>query len=250
MKKIRIVFVSLFVLVTLSCVGGSDDSGGGTDDAPPQTGGGDDDPMTVPDPSAATLIFPEDDTECNEGAILSDLESNVTFQWNASQNTDSYIVTLTNLNNNASFNTSANSNEATITIARGTPYEWYVISSANGTNVTAESAKWRFYNEGPGVENYAPFPAEAVNPSRGATLTANTTSVTLEWSATDIDDDIVEFEVFFGLEGDADIPSLGTTSETTFDVTVVSGNIYKWLIVTFDSQGNTSGSEEFSFRVE
>lgn len=247
MKKLRLVFVSLFVLVALSCGGGSDD-GGGTPPPPPDSGG-DDDPMTVADPSAATLIFPEDDTECNEGTVISDLESDVTFQWNASQNTDSYTITLTNLNNGASFDTSANTNEATITIARGTPYEWFVTSRANGTNVTAESSRFRFYNQGPGIENYAPFPAEAINPTRGATLNSSTTTVQLEWSASDVDNDIAGYEVFFGLD-DEDMTSLGIITETSFDVTVASGNIYEWRIKVNDEQNNSSTSEIFTFRVE
>jgi hypothetical protein len=236
--------MSLFVLVACS-------SGGDDDPPPPPTGGGDDDdPLVIPDPSAATLVFPEDDTECNEGEAISDTESTVTFQWNESQDTDSYSVTVTNLNTNQSFNTVSNTNEAAITILRGTPYEWFVTSRANGTNATAQSPSWRFYNEGPGVENYAPFPAEAVNPLRGATLPASTTTVTLEWAASDVDNDIVEYEVFFGTSDTADIPSVGTTAATSFDVDVQAGGIYVWMIETIDNQGNASSSEEFLFRVD
>lgn len=247
MKKIKLVFVSLMVLAVFSC--GGSDGGEGDDSPPPPMGGGDDDPMTVPDPSAATLVFPEDDTECNEGVPLSAIESEVTFEWNASQNTDSYTVTLTNLNNGASFDTASTSDEATITIARGTPYEWFVTSRANETNVTAESAKFRFYNQGPGVEFYAPFPAEAVNPSRGATLSASTTTLNLEWSASDVDNDISDYEVFFALENQ-DLTSLGAVAEDSITVDVESGNVYVWQVKVNDVQNNSSTSELFTFRVE
>ena len=249
MKKyyaLTLMFCALLLVGACSSGGDGDD----TPPPPPPTGGGDDDPMVIPDPTAATLIFPEDDTECNEGDPISDTESTVTFQWNASQNTDSYLVSLTNLNSGNSFNTVANTNEASITILRGTPYEWSVTSRANGTNETAQSALFRFYNEGPGIENYAPFPAEAISPSRGATLPANTTSVTLEWTASDVDNDIVEYEVFFGLEEAGNLDSLGTTTETTFNVDVSTGNVYAWRIQTVDSQNNASDSEEFLFRVD
>ncbi len=243
-----------YTLAILFCalllVGACSSGGDGDDNPPPPTGGGDDDPVVIPDPTAATLIFPEDDTECNEGQPISDTESTVTFQWNASQNTDSYLVTTTNLNSGNSFNTVANTNEAAITISRGTPYEWFVTSRANGTNVTAQSVAFRFYNEGPGIENYAPFPAEAVSPTRGATLPANTTSVTLEWTASDVDNDIVDFEVFFGLDEPGNLVSLGATTQTTFSVDVSSGNVYVWLIQTVDGQDNASDSEEFLFRVD
>lgn len=248
MKK----YYTLAILLCALLLVGACSSSGGDDDPspPPPTGGGDDDPVVIPDPTAATLIFPEDDTECNEGEPISDTESMVTFQWNASQNTDSYLVSVTNLNTANSFNTVANTNEASITILRGTPYEWFVTSRATGTNETAQSAIFRFYNEGPGIENYAPFPAEAVSPIRGTTLPANTTSVTLEWTASDVDNDIVEYEVFFGLNEPGNLVSLGTTTETTFSADVSAGNVYVWLIQTVDSQDNASDSEEFLFRVD
>jgi len=72
----------------LSCGGGSDDTTS--------------EPEPVMPPLATTLIFPENNTECNEGEIISDTESRVTFRWNASEFTDSYIVHLTNLNTNVS----------------------------------------------------------------------------------------------------------------------------------------------------
>ena len=241
--KLTIMFCTLLLI-------GACSSSGGDDTPPPPTGGGDDDPVVIPDPTAATLIFPEDNTECNEGEPMSDIESTVTFQWNASQNTDSYLVTTTNLNTGDSFNTVANTNQAPITILRGTPYEWFVTSRANGTNVTAQSNPFRFYNEGPGIENYAPFPAKAVSPTRGTTFPINTTSVTLEWTASDVDNDIIAYEVLLGLDESENLISLGTTAENTYNVDVSAGNVYVWLIQTRDSQGNTSNSEEFLFRVD
>lgn len=244
MKKASFLVFAIVILVVGAC--SSSDSGGGD---PTPMGGDDDDPMTVSDPSAATLLFPENNAECNEGAVLNDLESNLTFDWNASQNTDSYLVTLTNLNNGATFETMSNTNEATIIIARGTPYEWSVTSRAEGTNATAKSATWRFYNEGPGIENYAPFPADAINPSQGAILTSTTTMVSLEWSAGDVDDDIRDFEVFFGLQNETP-SSLGVVTTSSFEVTVETGNIYEWKVIVTDSQENSSTSETFEFSVE
>ena len=64
----------LAVSMMISC-GGDGDEGGGNSDPEP-------DP--VPDPVAATLIFPDNNTECNEGEIISETQSRVLFQWNAS----------------------------------------------------------------------------------------------------------------------------------------------------------------------
>ncbi|PCJ98673.1 MAG: hypothetical protein COA50_00035 [Flavobacteriaceae bacterium] len=237
MKHIYTIgFLASFFL--LSCGGG--DSGGGGDDTPPP-------PPLVADPSAASLVFPENNTECNEGTILNDTQSSVIFEWSASQNTDSYEVNITNLNTNTTQKTTATTTEATVTILRGTPYEWFIISKATGTTATATSPAAKFYNQGPGTENYAPFPADAVNPKRGETI-ATTTSVALEWTGSDVDDDIEGYEILFGTDTNPSV-SLGTITESTIAATVASGVTYYWRVITTDSQGNTSQSEIFEFRV-
>ncbi len=231
--KIAMVF-SLFIV---SCGGGSDDS-----PAPRSS------QQIVPDPKATTLIFPGDNTECNEGVVIDELKSRVTFQWNASEDTDNYEVNIRNISTNVSTTSTISAEESAITIDRGAPYEWFVISKATGSNVTASSAKFKFYNQGPGIENYAPFPAEALNPTRGADVTNSGGIVTLSWKGTDIDNDIVTYEVFFGTN-ESPTDSLGTTSENNLDATVTAGTIYYWRVVISDEQGNTSQSEVFEFKV-
>jgi len=211
-------------------------------------GGGEPQPQPIPAPQAATLIFPDNNSTCLEGEILSPSQSRVTFQWTASQNTDSYQLVVRNLNTNQESNQTPTTNQATLTLVRGTPYQWFVVSKAAGTNQTATSATWRFYNEGPGISNYAPFPAEAVYPTRGAHL-SGAGALTLEWAGSDADDDITDYEVFFGTAPAADV-SAGTTASSTLEVTVSAGQTYYWKVVTRDSAGNSSESEIFEFLVQ
>ena len=239
MKK-KYIYIIVAVLLAAAC-----SSSGGDGPAPNPNPNPDPDPVAAP--SAATLVFPEDDSECTEGEILSDETSRVDFMWNASQNTDSYEVSLTDLNTGTTTTFNANTNNLLINLIRGNPYEWFVTSKRNGTNATANSAAWRFYNAGPGVTNYAPFPAEAVNPPRGANLDP-VTSVSLEWNATDIDEDIVEYDVYIGTAPDA-LQLLGTTTDNTLDADVTSGTTYYWQVITRDSEDNTSESEIFEFKV-
>ena len=51
-------------------------------------------------PGMVTLIFPENNTECKEGTIISDTQSEVAFRWNPSKNADSYILEINNLDLN------------------------------------------------------------------------------------------------------------------------------------------------------
>ena len=232
MRKI-LGLLSAFAL--LSCGGGDS-----APEPPP--------PVVITPPSAAALIFPDNNTECNEGTVLNANQSSVTFRWTDAQNTDTYELNLRNLSNNNTARTNASVNSAEITLLRGTPYEWFVVSRANGTNETATSPTWKFYNEGPGVENYAPFPAEVVSPARGTTVAA-TGSITLEWSGSDVDNDLSDFEVFFGTDPSA-LVSIGTTTESTLDTSIDTGTVYYWRVISQDSQGNTSQSEIFEFRVQ
>ncbi|MGB6152470.1 MAG: hypothetical protein WBG48_10795 [Pricia sp.] len=232
MKILKIIFAT-FLLVTLTaCPGSNDDS--------PLGGGG--------DPGSVALVFPENNKECTEGRIGSDTQSTITFQWEARSGVDSYEVNVKNLAAGTSIKTEVNTNEADISLLRGVPYEWFVTSKKEGSQETANSETWRFYNQGVGTQSYAPFPAEAVSPLRGASIVAATT-LNLQWIASDVDGDITEYEVLFGTEATPTV-SLGTATEATIPVTIASGRTYYWRVITKDGLGNTSRSEIFNFSIQ
>ena len=225
--------IALILLIATSSCGGGGSGESMSDDGPI----GEDSPLV------ATLIFPVENETCNEGVTVSDTQSRVTFQWTASENTDSYEVSLRDLNTNTVETTLSNTNEVDIVLSRGTPYEWYVISKADGVNSTAESEKWKFYNQGLGLTFYAPFPAEATNPKQGETV-STAGSLTLRWNTSDVDNDITGYDVFFGTAANP-TANIGNTTQSSANVTVTSGLTYYWRIVTSDAQGNTSESGNF-----
>lgn len=230
-NRLRIALVLFTIGVLVSCSSGDDSSP----------------PSSTVSPSSATLVFPDDNLECTEGTVVNDLESTVTFQWQTSANTDSYEVSLRNLNTNTSGNVSSNTNQINITLERGVPYEWFVTSKVSGSSQTAKSDTWKFYNQGPGAQNYAPFPASAVNPMQGQSVNA-ATGVTLEWEGNDVDNDIAEFEIFFGTNADPST-SIGTTTQSSMNADISSGQTYYWRVITKDNAGNTSQSVVFDFKV-
>lgn len=240
MKITYIKYLTVLVLglILVSC-GGSDTGG---DDTPPV-----DPPAVIPAPAASTLVFPDNNTECNTGEILNDTQSLVTFQWTVSANTTNYEVNVKNLETNSTVKRTTTVNELGISIARGTPFEWFVISRATGTDETATSPTWLFYNEGIGIENYAPFPAVALNPKPGVTIPSS--SITLTWSGIDVDDDITGYDIFLDTE---EVPELllGSTTNASFEnVSVTAGLTCYWRIISKDSAGNSSTSQVFQFRV-
>lgn len=209
----------------------------------------DDDEMaisTVEPPTAAELIFPENNTVCNEGVIVSDTETEVLFQWEEGTNTSSYILQINNLNDGSTRNISTLSNEFLIRILRGTPYSWSVKSKASGSNETAESSVWRFYNTGLPLQSHPPFPAEAINPQIGSSVNPGT--ISFQWEAFDIDNDISSYSVFLDTVNPP-VAEAGNTANTTLDLAVDSELVYYWKIITFDELGNASHSQVFQFMV-
>ncbi|MBM1105599.1 hypothetical protein JQC67_05535 [Aurantibacter crassamenti] len=233
MRVIKLTMSLLLLLILTACPGSKDD-------------GSVIDP--IGDPGSVNLVFPENNSECTEGAAVGDSQSTITFQWEAAQNANSYEVNLKNLENGDTQKTESNTNDVDITLKSNTPYEWYVVSRSSNSEVAPASAKWKFYNAGAGVLNYAPFPAAAVNPKRGESIAA-TTSVTLEWQGDDVDNDIAEFEVLFGTIATPDT-SIGATVQSSIATNIVSGQTYYWQVITKDKAGNTSQSEIFSFKIQ
>ncbi|ULC59194.1 hypothetical protein MBM09_14960 [Flaviramulus sp. BrNp1-15] len=238
-KSVLYIAVSLgLFFVNINC------SSGGGDDSPNP----DPDPVVIDPPSASTLAFPEQNSECTEGSNITSTESTITFNWNDSNNTNSYQLFVKNLNTQEIENYTSNVSERSVTILRGTPYSWYVISKNSGTE-TAQSPTWKFYNAGEAVSSYAPFPADLIAPALAETFNTSTSSVTLEWFGEDVDNDITEYDVLFGTET-TPTNVVTTTSNTSFSADVSSGNIYYWRIITYDDQNNNSESPIFQFTIE
>jgi hypothetical protein len=232
MKKLKYILSIGFIITLLSC-------GGGGDDPEP-------DPIPVLPPSSATLVFPANNEECNTGESMNTTQSKVNFNWNASANTNSYTVVLKNLLTSNEFSTNSTSNQVNIIISKSTPYKWWVISKSTETTKTAKSAEWKFYNSGDAVQTYAPFPAELVAPIMGSSTSDST--VTLEWSGSDVDNDVKEYEVYFGTVTPP-TNKLDTTTSQNLENVAVSANTYYWSVLTRDNEGNTSTSEVFQFKV-
>ena len=214
------------------------------------SGGGGQEPIPTPvtPPSAATLVFPLNSSECTEGTNVTSTQSTITFDWSDSANTDSYQLVLKNLETQSISNYNSNDSEIDITLERGTPFSWYVISKSNSTTQTAQSTTWKFYNAGDAVSSHVPFPAELVAPVMGSAFDPLTTKVNLEWIGSDIDGDITEYDILFGT-ANPPTSTLNTTTSNVIEADVVSGNTYYWRVITKDGQGNSSNSEIFQFKV-
>lgn len=233
--KTQLYTLILAGLVLISCGGG----GGGESPSPTPT------PDPVASPKPTTLVFPDNNADCFEGVVENANTTKVNFQWNAAEDTDSYSVTVRNLDADTeqSYDNSSTSKE--ISLLRGTAYSWKVVSKANGTTETATSATWKFYNAGPAIENHAPQPAALLSPTMGTAVASGV--VTLKWQGSDVDTDIASYNVYI----DTTTPPatlLGNVVTGSIDFTATANTVYYWRVETIDSYNNTSFSEVFEFR--
>lgn len=211
-----------------------------TDDLPITNGNGAQDP-----PVGVQLIFPFEGSLCNEGVDVTPTESTINFEWEPNDNALSYKLSVQNLDTEVVTEYITEDFIMPVTIARSQAYRWVVEYDIQ--DETKQSEIWNFYNEGPGVQTYTPFPAEILSPSMAETISA-TSSLTLQWSGSDVDNDIVAYDVYFG----TDNPPVINTNDITgnqITVPVISGTIYYWEIVTKDAAGNSSESGVYQFRI-
>lgn len=228
MGKLLVAFVVLSAV--FSC--------GKNDDGPP------------PAPEAVLLVFPEQNSECTTGAVINENQTQVTFSWQASVNTDEYILTVINLESNSPQAIRTRNTSASVAIEKGTPFSWSVVSTNSNSTETATSENWLFYNAG-AQTNYAPFPAQILAPKSGSTVFMDQDGqVVLQWSGADVEEDIETFEVYFSATNPPEelVQTLDNTT-SSLSVSVASGNTYYWRVVTIDALGNTSDSGVFDFKV-
>ena len=240
MKKLAYLF---FVLILVSC-GGSEEGGGdgGVDPPPPQP------------PGSVSLTAPASGKVCETGSSTSETKSNVDFSWQASSNTNSYDLQVTNLNTSTAINkTGLTSTNATVELDKGQPYMWKVISKNTSTTQTGTSSSWKFYLAGQGIKNYAPFPADLKAPKSGSTVSRSSEGkITFTWEGSDPDqNDELKYTLYVDKTDGKQSPASDLTdmSEKTVDVALDAATLYYWRVKTSDGT-NSSFSTVYSFRTE
>ena len=230
MKRIVLLFGSLILLV-ISCT--------------PE------EPVVPINPSAPTLISPANDETCLDGTSINDSQSNVDFRWSSAANALSYELVVTNLLTQSSQTYPATSNQTTVALNKAEPYNWSVKSIGEVGSIPSQSTQWKFYLAGDAVVNFAPFPSELISPQSGANVTPDINNlIKLQWNASDVDDDLAQFEVYLD-KNDATtiIKTIAyQTEEESIEIDVENGSTYYWKIIAIDTNQNQSSSGVYAFR--
>ena len=205
-------------------------------------------PLAPLAPDAVVLSFPIQNEECTAGIVVSETQSTIPFSWNKAKHAEMYEIHVKNLENGISISQNTVQTSLNLTLSRNTPYSWYVISKTSKSAATTNSATRKFYNSGPGRITYAPFPAELVSPTMGQRLDA-VEKITLDWIGSDVDEDIVNYDVYFGTTQTPVLLKEKLTESMLKEVIVKPNTTYHWKIITRDTKANSSESEMFLFSV-
>lgn len=209
------------------------------------------DPTPIAAPGKASLTLPEHNQTCETGEVNGTTAS-VTFTWTSGEHSETFDLSITNTDTNQTTSrTNLSTATATVPLSRGHQYTWTVSSKNKGTQITT-SDTYSFYLAGDGEENAAPFPAEAIAPEPGSSVTASAANkVRLEWEAADPDNDTLSYTLLIDTIDGKQSPveeNIGL-STTTKEITVTSGVIYYWSVITSDGTISVH-SDVFSFKVD
>lgn len=225
MKKFLAILAISTVLI--SCGGG----GGGGDDPPPPPP-----PVANRAPSTPTQSTPTNNQLC--------IDNVVQFNWNSSSDPDgdavSYelqIATDNQFGQNLQTKTSS-STSTSVTLNKGVAYYWRIRAKDSKNAFSSYSSTFSFYTEGDGEGNHLPFSPDIVTPALNSVVQQATT--TLEWTASDVDNDPLTFDVFFDTVNPPTTKVGDNQSETSLNVDLASSLNYYWKVVVKDDKGGVT----------
>jgi hypothetical protein len=204
----------------------------------------------IPPPGAAILVRPENNNNCLFTGPTSQTAV-VAFSWIASENTDSYRLVIQDEETQKRIQSKVDTTLIDLTIPRGFPYSWWVISTSESSSEETKSEVFTFYLEGERQTSHLPFPAELISPIQASTVSVGQSGqINLVWSGVDLDNDIAQYELYFGPNEDQMDLVFWDGLATSFSVSVIAEATYFWQVITIDSEGSRSTSSMNYFYTE
>jgi hypothetical protein len=203
-----------------------------------------------PLPGKAVLLLPSNNEICANGIIVSTSRTKILFKWDAAKNSNSYVLSIKNLDNGQISTHSTDKTQLEIELDRNLAYSWFITSKNTQINKEISSDLWKFYNPAPAQTSFSPFPAELTAPRYGEVIPLSTAMVTLRWSAIDPDGDIDSYDVYLG---NTNVPVLfrsGLKTAVLADLLLDRNKTYYWKIITRDTKGNRSNSDVYLFKLD
>ena len=131
---------------------------------------------------------------------------------------------------------------------KGTAYYWRVKATDSKNASSNYSATYSFYTEAEAVANHAPFLPQMVQPELNSFV--NTTTVTLKWTASDVDtSDVLVYDVYLGTTNPP-TAKVGTNLTTAFwaTTTLQATTNYYWKVIVKDNKGGETIGQVWNFK--
>lgn len=215
--------------------------GGGGDTPPPPP------PPTNTAPSTPTLVYPTNNLLCINNAVQ--------FQWNTSTDAQGDAITYQiQVAKDSQFSQIAHTltgstTSRSISLEKGVAYYWRVKATDSKNASSSYSSVFQFYTEGVGVTNYLPFSPELVSPTLNSVV--QTTDTTLEWTASDVDNDPLTFDVYFGTDNPPTAKVADSQSGLSYQVTGLTASTdYYWKVVVKDDKNGQTIGQVWSFKTD
>ena len=232
MKKI--LYILVCSVIVLSCSSGSSDDDGSTQN-------------TDSTPSVPVLVFPSQDQLC--------IDNTLNFTWNASTNEDgsSVLYTFEIATDNQFSSIVATETQTSlskiVTLDKGVAYYWRVKARSSKNIESAYSPVSQFYTEEIPNTNNLPFSPANVSPFVGQNFDGVST-INLQWTASDVDQDPLKFDVYFGKDKNALALASGDIETTSLQVTAdTADTTYYWKVIAKDGKGAQTSSPVWDFKV-
>lgn len=234
MKNLIYLLVISFTL--LSC-GGS----GGDDTNPPD-----------PEPTNNAPTNPSNSNPTNN---LLCIDNSVTFEWNASTDSDGdaityqlQVATNNQFNENLQTLNNISSTSTQLSLDRGVAYYWRVKAMDSKNASSDYSSVFQFYTEGDGELNHLPFSPALVGPNLNSIV--QTTSATLSWTASDVDNNPLTFDVYFDTINPPESIISENQSELSLEVDLSASTDYFWQIIVKDDKGGVTNGQVWNFKTD
>ncbi|WP_282080509.1 hypothetical protein [Aquimarina algiphila] len=229
MRKIYIILLSLCVL--LSCSREEF-----VDEAPK--------PKPVNEtPTIPNLIFPANNQVCTNFKLG--------FDWEASSdaNGDAIAYQIDIATNdtfeNILFSITTSETTRAFNLEKGNTYYWRVKAIDSKQSESEYSVIQAFFTEPDAGVNHVPFSPSVISPKPGEEVSGNI--ITLDWDATDTDDDPLLFDVYFGTTNPP-VLLAQDISVSALDVNGSPNTTYYWRVVVKDDKQGVAIGRVWSFR--
>jgi hypothetical protein len=224
------IYLSIIGLLFIACSSGGDDPGPEAKNTAP----------TVP-----VLTSPADNKLC--------VDNTVSFEWNKSTDTNNNDITYQiEIATDSQFtqiieNNEGVSNSQNIELEKNTAYYWRIKATDNEGLSSDFSPVYKFYTAGEAVVNHLPFAPKLVEPVINTVLT--TTTATLKWNATDVDEnDVLTYDVYLGTTNPPTEKISENSTTNTVDVTMEPAKEYFWKVIVKDNNGGETIGQIWKFK--